>query len=390
MNEQPDTRQDPSNLLKLIDDVDSHDNDANLIEDNVLELKELMGVRTALEGFRDQVKAAGVDGLDPVAKELMRVNPAMLKQNLPANASLESIDIGGEEITFEDFSSALKGVGDRISAVIQKLIDMAKQFASRIMSGVETVKTQSEQLLDQLRNRGKSKASMELHDGEREITIDSPGILFADGKFCLDECRSEQEVIKFFLQQWPKYANDQINRAKKMISEYDVESGNSDNFNSNAGFIGNHESLVGNIKTVVLPGNKQIGFKYVALGPELVDAEGAAEAPGSHSFAVRTEAEIQGTLRKNIATMDAMGKMFKEEADVLQNMTTLSQALMGLENRRGETVWKSAREGLDEISNVMMDLITRLKPNYDPIVRHLARVGTARNAACRKEMAALA
>lgn len=389
MNEH-DTRQDPSNRPSLVEQVDSHDNDANTIEDNVLELKELMGVRTTLENFRDQVKAAGRDGLDPVAKELMRVNLSLLKRHKSKGVALESIDLGQDELSFEDFSSALKGVGDRISEVIQKLIEMAKQFASRIMSGLETVKTQAEELINQLRNRGKSKASMELHDGERVITIDSPGILFADGNFCLDECRSEQEVIRFFLQQWPKYANEQINRAKKMVGEYDVESGNSDNFKSNIGFIGNHESFVNGIKSVVLPGNKKIGFKYVALGPELIDAEGAAEPPATHSFAVRTEAEVQGTLKKNIATMNAMGKMFREEADVLQNMTTLSQALMGLENRRGETVWKSAREGLDEISNAMMDLITRLKPNYDPIVRHLARVGTARNAACRKEMAAMA
>lgn len=385
-----DTRQNPGNRPDLVDQVDDLSYDENTVEDTVLEIKELMGLRSTLENYRDQVAAAGTDGLDPIAKLLMQVN--MRRVTIQCNSvGMESFNPGTVDVSTEDFSEALKGVGEKIMALINKLIDMAKQFAAKIMSGVESVKTQAEELMTKIKKRaGGSTASNEFHDGDPKVTISSPGILFSDGEFCLDDCRSEQEVIKFFMSPWPKYAIDQVNRAKKMISEYDVESGNSENFESNAGFIGNHESLVANIKKSILPGNKSVGFKYVALGPDLVDAEGAQEAPESHTFNVRTEGEINGTLRKNIATMNALGGLFKQEAEVLNHMATLSKALGDLESRRGETVWKSARGSLDEISNMMMDLITRLKPNYDPIVRHLAKVGSARNAAVRKELDARA
>lgn len=387
-----DTRENPSNLPDLVKQVDDHSLDANTIQDTVLEVQQLMGVRTALEHYRDQVAAAGVDGLDPIAKQLMLVNLQHLKLNRNA-IGMEDFTLQQDTLSAEDFTESLSGLSEKIMALINRLIEMAKQFASKMMSGLENVKTQAEDLMDQIRNkkRGSTKhVSNEFHDGEVTVTIENPSILFADGHFCIDDCRSEQEVIKFFLQQWPKYAVEQISRAKKMISEYDVESGNSDNFESNAGFIGNHESLVRNITEAVLPGNKAIAFKYVALGPELVDAENASPAPAKHTYAIRTEVEMNGTLRKNIATMNALGKLYREEATVLREMSNLADAVSGLEGRRGETIFKSARNGLDAISNMMMDLITRLKPNYDPIIRHLARVGTARNVAVRKELDAVA
>lgn len=387
-----DSRQNPSNLPDLIKQVDDHDMDATTIQDTVLEVNELMGIRTAMEQYRDQVAAAGIDGLDPVAKQIMQVNLRQLK--LRSNAlGLESFDPAIDTLSAEDYTETLSNLGKKIMELIQRLIALAKQFASKMMAGLETVKTVAEELMEQIRRkkRGSSdNVSKEYHTGERTITIDNPSILFANGNFCLDDCKSEQEVIKFFIQQWPKYAIDQIQRAKKMISEYDVESGNSENFEANADFIGNHESLVKGITNAILPGNKVIAFKYVALGPELVDAEDAAKAPASHTFEVRTEVELNGTLRKNIATMNALGKMYSEEAAVLNEMATLAGALNKLEDRRGETIFKGARDGLDAISTMMMDLITRLKPNYDPIVRHLARVGTARNATVRKEYDAMA
>ena len=372
--------------------ADDHTYDSNFIQDSVLEVQELMGVRTALENYRDQVAAAGIDGLDPVAQQMMLVNLRQLKLSR-AGIGLESFDQAKDTLSVEDFSGSLSALGKKIMEIINRLIEMAKQFAKKMMAGLETVKTTAEDLMDQIRRkkRGPTRnVSQELHTDETTITIDSPGILFADGKFCIDDCKSEQEIIKFFIQQWPKYAVDQVNRAKKMISEYDVESGNSENFESNAGFIGNHESMVKAITEAVLPGNKVVNFKYTALGPELVDAEGAAKAPASHTYTVRTEVEMNGTLRKNIATMNALGTMYKEENTVLTAMAGLAEALNKLEGRRGETIFKGARDGLDAISNMMMDLITRLKPNYDPIIRHLARVGTARNATVRKEFEAMA
>lgn len=380
-----DNRQNPSNLPALIDTPDDHEYDADMVQDTVLEVKELLGVRTALENYRDQIQAAGVDGLDPVAKAIMQVNLTHLQVSRPS-VGLEAFNPGMLP-SMEDIGEQLSNLGKKIMVLINKLIETAKRFAAKIMSGIETVKTQAEELIDRIRNkRSGQEKSFEFHKEEREVTISSPGILFADGVFCLDDFQAEQDVIKFFTGHWPKYVADQINRAKKMIAEYDVESGNSENFNANAEFIGNHESMARGILDVVLPGNQSIAFKYVALGPELVDAKGVKAAPDTHSFPVRPDVEITGTLRKNVVTMNALGNLFKEEGNILQQMSTLSRALGELENRRGETVWKSAREGLDTISNMMMDLITKLNPHYDPIIRHLAKIGTARNATCRKEM----
>jgi hypothetical protein len=135
----------------------------------------------------------------------------------------------------------------------------------------------------------------------------------------------------------------------------------------------------------VLPGNKAIAFQHIALGPYLEDID-AKSAPDSHTYAVRTFAEIQGTLKKNIATMNALGSMFNAEAKIYDEMGTLSKAVAELENRRGETVWKSAKEDLDTISDMMLDLVVKLKPSYDPIVSYLGKIGAARNAACLQEL----
>lgn len=381
-----DTRENPSNRPELLVADFDQEYDGDVVQDTVLEIKELMGLRSSVERFHEQVKAAGKDGLDPIAKAIMQVNLRNVKLANSTSYSLEDFGQGDELPSNEDFMEKAKGLGEKIAELISKLIAHAKQFAAKIMSGIDSVKTKAEELL---KRRTGAKASNELHEGDKVITLKSPGMLFANGEFCLGECRTEQEVVKFFLTQWPKYAIDQINRAKKMISEYDVESGNSDNFKANFDFIGKHQSLVNSIVEKVLPGNKSIGFKLVALGPYLKDAEDAKPAPDEHSFAVRTLAEIQGTLRKNAATMEACAKLFQEEADVLQHMTTLSKAIADLEGRRTETHWKSAKEDLDTITSLMLDLVIKLKPNYDPIVSYLGKVGAARNAACEQELAAL-
>jgi hypothetical protein len=362
---------------------DTHAYDENIVQDTVMEVHELMGLRTAIENYRDQVVAAGRDGLDPLAKSIMQVN---LRQ-IGLGSNRYGLEAFGEDgiPSVEDFKETLDGIGAKIMAFIEKLIAHAKVVGAKIMSGISSVTTKAEELIDKARTRG-TRASTELHGDEQEVTINSPGLLFADGEFCIDDCRSEQEVIKFFINTWPKYAVQQIERAKKMITEYDVESGNSENFTANSEFIGNHQSLADTLAGRILPGNKEITFKYVALGPELVNAENAQAAPDAYTYTVRTNAEIQGTLRKNIASMNALGKMFSEEADIYRHMGTLSKAVGDLEGRRGETVWKSAREDLDAISTMMMDLIVRLKPNYEPIVSYLGKVGAARNAACQQEL----
>lgn len=386
-----DTRENPSNRPALATPEEEPVEQNIIITDAVDKLQDMIVQRAALENYRDMVLAAGPDGIDPVARQIMAINLQQLKLNRNS-VGMESFDSGCQEISAEDFSEWLSSLGEKIKALIERLIAMAKEYASKIMSGVESVKTQAEELMERVRKRTRTasnEASNELHGHAQTVDIDNPSLLWANGEFCVADCRPEQEVVKFFITTWPKYAKDQVTRAKKMISEYDVESGNSENFESNIGFIGNHQSLVNNITSLVLPGNKAVAFKYVALGPELIEAPDAEPAPDSHSFGVRTLAEINGTLKSNVATMNALGNMFKSESEVLQDMASLSDALMGLESRRGETVWKSARDGLDDISKAMMDLIARLKPNYDPIVRHLAKVGNARNAVCRKELDAL-
>lgn len=381
-----DTRQSHTHSPDLANAPDPIE-DQTMIEDTVDQLQDLYVQRATLESYHGLVKAAGPDGLDHVASQIMMVNLNQLK--LRRNSvGMESFDMGVDRVTIEDFSEWLSDVGEKIKALIERLVQMAKDLAARVMSGVEGVKKQSEELIDRIRNRGRKPAN-ELHDENREITISDPGILWANGKFCVEDCKSEQEVIKFFVNIWPKYAKDQISRAKKMMAEYDVANGNLEDFDSNLAFVGNHKSLVANITRQVLPGNVRVGFKYGALGPELVEAEDATPAPASHSFEVRPVALINNTLKANVATMNALASMFRSEADVLHDMSTMSEALMKLEDRRGEALWKSARADLDEISKKIMDLIGRLKPNYDPIARHLAKVGTARNMVCRKELDAL-
>lgn len=379
-----DTRQDPSNRPGLDDPAsDDLDYSGNIIEQNVIEVQELLGLRSAVENYQAQVQAAGRDGLDPVARAIMQVNLRHVGMRYGSAYGLESFSADGIP-SQEDFTETLKGIGSKIMELINKLIAKAKEYGARIMSGIEGVVAKAEELLKRKPGR-KEAPSTEDHGDNGQVTISSPGILFADGVFCIDDCRAEQDVVKFFVGTWPKYAIEQINRSKRMLAEYDVETGNSENFEANADFIGNHQTIVDGIKGKILPGNKVVAFQHVALGPYLEDAN-AKDAPDSHTYAVRTFAEIQGTLRKNIATMNALGEMFNAEARIYDEMGTLSKAVGELENRRGETVWKSAKEDLDIISNMMLDLVVKLKPSYDPIVSYLGKVGQARNAACLQEL----
>lgn len=384
MDVHEDTRENPGNRPGIVDQDQGPDMSENMVVDYSSELNQLVTDKVALEKYYDQVVSAGRDGLDPIAQQAMQIGLASLGMEKAKVSKENFVDLN---ISAEDIAEQLKAIGKKIMEFIDKLIDSAKQFASKVMAGLTTVREQAEALLEKLKNPSK-RASTE-RANETVINIDSPAILWADGRFCIEDAKAETEVVKFFQTAWSSYAIDQIRRAKKMISEYDVESGNSENFKANSEFIGNHASLVNSITRQILPGNKQIKFKYVALGPELVEAEGAEEAPSTYPLEVRSSPAIANTLRMNIARMDALGNLFAVESNILSEMKLLSQAVMDLENRRGETVWKSARDDLDAITNMVMELINRLRPSYDPIVRHLAKVGTARNAVCSKELIAL-
>lgn len=377
-----DTRQNPENRPKLPNNEQEPDMSEVFSSNPEKELRQLITDRIAVERFYYAVEEAGPDGLSSQARTALRIGLNQLK--LPGvNISNENfVDLN---ISAEDLKEQLAAIGRKIMEVIEKLIDKAKEIGSRIMSGIDGVINEAEELIKRAKDGIRSKVSNELHN-DSQIAISAPDILWADGKFCVEDCHSELEVIKFFQTTWPKYAEQQINRAKGMVSEYDVESGNSDNFKANADFIGNHQSLVTNITQLVLPGNKKIAFKYVALGPELVEAEGAKPAPETLELDVRDANAIQKTLRSNIEHMKALSKLFTAESEVLIQMKILSQAVMDLENRRGETIFKGARNDLDAITQMVMGLVNRLNPNYDPIVRHLAKVGTARNMVCRKEL----
>lgn len=378
-----DTRQNPGNRPALPESEVEPDMSEDIVDSKVKELGQLITDRVAVERFYNALTDAGSDGLTSQAQEALKISLGHL--NLPG-LKISNENFVDLNISAEDLKEQLAMIGKKIMEIINALIEKAQTFASKIMSGIEGVKNTAEELLDRAKSGvSRNRSSNELHD-DATINIGNPGILWADGEFCIDDCRSETEVIKFFAHTWPKYVEQQIKRAKDMIGEYDVESGNSDNFKANADFIGNHQSLVSNITQLVLPGNKKIAFKFVALGPELVEAEDAEQAPEGYSINVRSSNEIQKTLRSNIERMNSLGQLFAAEAEVLKQMKVLSQGVMDLENRRGETIFKGARDDLDTITNMVMGLINRLNPRYDPIVRHLAKVGTARNAVCRKEL----
>lgn len=386
MSEQADTRQDPSNLPNIADAPVEPDMSENIVSDGgALELEALLTDRVTVEKFYGQIKDAGRDGLDPVAQKALLIG---LNNIRSVGVKVSTEDFTDINVSTEDIGEYLKAIGKRIMELIDALIEKAKVLGAKIMSGVTGVINDAEELIDRARSRPKRKdnvASNELH-GDKTITLSNPSILMADGEFCSGDCKSEVEVVKFFQGPWPQYAIDQIKRARKMISEYDVESGNSDNFKHNAEFLGNHSSLVNRITEIILPGNKAVAFKYVALGPELVDAENAKPAPETFTMDVRESTSITKTLKENIEHMRGLSKILEEEAKVLHEMKELSKGVQDLEGRRGETIFKGAREDLDQISNMIMGLVNRLKPNLDPIVRHLARVGAARNAVCRQEL----
>ncbi|ARV76771.1 virion structural protein [Pseudomonas phage Phabio] len=394
-----DTRQDPSNRPSINDGSPEQDMSENIVFDNEKELESLIVDRIAVEKFYNHVVTAGTDGLDDVARKALQIG---LNHINPAEYKVAVEDFTDINISAEDIGETLKAIGKKIMAFIETLIEKAKVYAAKIMSGVNGVISDAEELLERAKqkpgskeekfdsrayakDRMKADISNELY-GDKTITINNPGILMNGKEFCADDCSSETEIVKFFQGAWPQYAIDQIKRARKMIGEYDVESGNSENFKANSEFLGNHASLVAKIVDLTLPGNKKVAFKYVALGPELVDVEDAPEPPAKYTMDVRDSTTITKTLKDNIEHMRNLSKLLEEEAKVLHEMKQLSQGVQELEGRRGETIFKGARDDLDSISSMVMGLVNRLKPNLDPIVRHLARVGVARNAVCRQEL----
>lgn len=347
------------------------------------ELIRLSQERVSLERIHTQLKNSGYDGLSGVSKKAMLISLSLISKDYSTVSNEDFTDIN---ISAEDIGEKIKAIGKAILEFIKQLIAKGKEFATKILTGVEGVIKEAEELLDRARDKPNRRvASNELHDG-KTIVVNSPGILMADGHFCAADCKSEIEVIKFFQGPWPKYVEEQIKRTNKMIGEYDVESGNSDNFKSNAEFIGNHTTFVASIEKLILPGNKNIKFKYGALGPELVDDTDAKDPPETYEMEVRPSTTIVKTLRDNIDRMRSLTKLFEAEAGVLHSMNELSKAVMALENRRGETIFKGARDDLDTISNMVMALINKLNPNYNSFVRHIAKVATARNAVCRQEL----
>lgn len=77
---------------------------STIIEDNVLEMEELLGIQTALESYKSQIAAAGRDGLDPVAKEIMLVNLRHLSCGKASGYGLESLTVVDPE-SIEDILS---------------------------------------------------------------------------------------------------------------------------------------------------------------------------------------------------------------------------------------------------------------------------------------------
>lgn len=351
------------------------------IDDHAQELSRLVETRATLESYLDHITQAGKDGLDPTALKAMRIslNRRGSKDLLP---SMESIDVVSTEDVAESLKAKLKQVGERIMEIINKLIERAKEAVQAIMSGANKVKAQAEEMLNR---KGKSSnVSNELHDGD--ITIDNPVMLFAGDKFCLDDFKAEQEVAKFFGRTWPQYATDQISRLNKRIKDFDVAEGDLTKFQADSEFIGRHETIVKMIENVTLPGNRQVGFKWVALGPMLKEAEAAKPAPDSYSFSIRTTMEIHKTLKTNVAMMNHMSELFTAESKVLNELKTVSENLGQLEGRRGEAIWKASRDAVDTISREIIELIPKFWPNYDPIVKHLVSTGNARNRVCQQEL----
>ncbi|AEH03523.1 internal head protein [Pseudomonas phage PhiPA3] len=381
-----DTRQDPHNRPDLKDAPDEFEQPDTITDDHLEQIDELVAMHHSLENYLSHLEAAGPDGLSRHAKRAMQMGLNHIDSKLNRmTCSLE--DSESTETDNSSLGNRIKEIAKRIYQFILKLIDQAKQYAKKVIGGSERVKSKAEELLKQIRDRTKPKPANELHNEASHVTVNSPGILFADGHFCLAECRTEQEIIKFFLQTYPQYTKDQINKLTKAVKSYDVESGDVREYESISEFVGKHVSLVASIADKILPGNKKVEFRYTALGPYLGDAD-AKDAPSEYSFEARHRAAIEDTLKQNIATMNAVAKLLKAEASILDEMRELSQQLMGLQNRRGETVWRSAREALDKVCTDSMELFQRIRPDYGPISAHLTRIGKARNDVCELELKA--
>ncbi|QBX32255.1 virion structural protein [Pseudomonas phage PA1C] len=383
-----DTRQNPANRPQLKDSPQEELPDM-IVNDHEQEFKDLFEAHIAIEAYLDQLTDAGRDGLSLQTRKFMAIGLEHIDRILgkQERVSIEAL-LTDPTISQESLVDRLKEVGRKILELIEKIIDEAKLLAQRVISGISSTEKKTEELLKLAQQSSNKKASMEFHDNGTTITVNGASKLFAGSEFCLDDFKAETTVMKFFINTYPKYLVDNINRLCKSLKSYDVETGDITTFEANSEFIGKHTSIIHPLKDVVLPGNYVIHFRDVSLLPMVIHDEDMTSGPETYEHPVRSRLEIQKTLKQNLVVTNSLGELFKEEAKVLEQMKCLTKDLIALEDRRGETVWKRSRDALDRVSSIVMDLIPKLRPNYGPIVARINAITNIRNKVCELELSA--
>ncbi|MBG7006434.1 hypothetical protein I5G20_13710 [Pseudomonas aeruginosa] len=395
-----DTRQNPSNLPDLPEDVPSINHEQNFVSDSDPatniggEYDQVVSMRTTLEEFIGLIKEAGDKGITRQSAAFMDVALESIDRYLGRkDISNEKYDASPRSaMTFiqpslEDLGERLEALGKKLLALIIKFIDEAKAFGQRMLSGINSTLTETDELIDKakkLANGIRVSNERAAPDFNMTLQINSPKLLYLCGEFILDDMSCERKVSTFLARDWPTTALSNIDRAVKMLKNYDLETDNLDKFDESFNAIGNGH-MFDKVNGTELPGNVKLTFVKDKFGPRLVESDQEA-APESISIEIRDLAIVRKTLDENKVQIRDLGELFKAEARVLERLRLVASEIEGLDGRRSKTVWKGAREDADAILRIAAEFARDIKPEYSTHISHLLRIAKQRNAVCNMEL----
>lgn len=398
-----DTRESPDNRPTPVGDdyLDSDDDHLNIFTDAVppsqnmtYQLDQLIYARNSLECFVDLLNTAGDKGITKQAAAFMHV-------------TLESIDklLGFENISTEDFNATpnsamrfvtisqeeikerIEKIGKKILTLIMHVIEQAKLAAQRVLTGIKAVEDKTDELIEKAKsliNKPTISNERVTPDFDMSIKIDNPKMLFIGNEFVLDDLTNETKVSQFLAKEWPSIAKSNIDKAVKLIKEYDLEDNELDKFKESFEFIGEANQL-DKIKDTSLPGNSKLIFQKDKYAPRLGE-DSHGDGPETITIEPRMPTEVRKTLEINKEAIRRLGDLFKAEKDILEQLKKVAQGIEDMEERRVKAIWKGARDDANEIISITNSFITDMTPEYATLISYLLRIAKQRNAVCNMEL----
>lgn len=240
---------------------------------------ELLDMQNALESYGRLIRQTGLDGVSEEGAAFMQVGIKLIQKSLGTNVkvSTESFDdihprSSRTKVTISSESiKELAGKAyDAFVAAIKRLVELLRQGWEQLFDFSINQEHKIDEYLDRV---GKLKGSSVGED----ITIKSPGMLFADGQEVFPESRALTGLAHFSLVSYPKAMVDYYGKVSKFIKDLDPEDLKEGEFKVNVDAIAKplHDLAKDDTVKVLFNGNHQISISEneLSFGISVVDGK---------------------------------------------------------------------------------------------------------------------